>query len=158
MHYTTNEIERSQRRGALTAGCGDTPKYLTELKNNISLVREIASEYCTLTVKDKKTRVLFVRYFTTLLKKANDMLPGYIEDLKQSQCIEAFCISTGQYKEEKFWQWCDWICSDMEGQKVYENLKRNVDRLKALLAQIVHFHPFFFLIRRLGGIVHHSQL
>ena len=135
MHYTTNEIERSQRWGALTAGHGGAPEYLTELKNNISLVREIASEYCTLTVKDKKTRVLFVRYFTTLLKKANDMLPGYIEDLEQSQCIEAFCISTGQYKEEKFWQWCDWICSDMEGQKVYENLKRNVDRLKALLAE-----------------------
>ena len=115
MNYRTNEIERSQRRGALTAGCGDTPKYLTELKNNISLVREIASQYCTLTVKDKKTRVLFVRYFTTLLKKANDMLSGYIEDLKQSQCIEAFCISTGQYKEEKFWQWCDWICSDTCG-------------------------------------------
>ena len=153
MHYTTNEIERSQRWGALTAGCGDAPKYLTELKNNISLVREIASEYCTLTIKDKNTRVYFVAYFTRLLKKANGMLPGYIEDLKQSQCIEAFSISTGQYRKEEFWQWCDWICSDMEGEKIYEYLKQNVDRLKALLVEAENatrqcnpeiFEKFFF--------------
>ena len=130
-----NEIERSQRWGALTAGCGDAPKHLTELKSNINLVREIASEYCTLTIKDKNTRVFFVAYFTRLLKKVNGMLPGYIEDLKQSQCIEAFCISTGQYRKEEFWQWCDWICSDMEGEKIYEYLKQNVDRLKALLLE-----------------------
>ena len=135
MNYRTNEIERSQRWGILTAGCGDAPKYLTELKNNISLVREIASEYCTLTIKDKNTRVLFVAYFTRLLKKVNGILPGYIEDLKQSQCIEAFSISTGQYRKEEFWQWCDWICSDMEGEKIYEYLKQNVDRLKALLLE-----------------------
>ena len=142
MHYITNEIERFQCGGALTAGHGGAPEYLTELKNNISLVREIASQYCSLTVKDKKTRVLFVRYFTTLLKKANDMLPGYIEDLKQRQCIEAFSISTGQYRKEEFWQWCDWICSDMEGEKIYEYLKQNVDRLKALLleAEIATIH------------------
>ena len=135
MNYRTNEIERSQRWGILTAGCGDAPKYLTELKNNISLVREIASEYCTLTIKDKNTRVYFVAYFTRLLKKVNGILPGYIEDLKQSQCIEAFSISTGQYRKEEFWQWCDWICSDMEGEKIYEYLKQNVDRLKALLLE-----------------------
>ena len=135
MNYRTNEIERSQRWGILTAGCGDAPKYLTELKNNISLVREIASEYCTLTIKDKNTRVFFVAYFTRLLKKVNGMLPGYIEDLKQSQCIEAFSISTGQYRKEEFWQWCDRICSDMEGEKIYEYLKQNVDRLKALLLE-----------------------
>ena len=57
MDNITNEIERPQRWGALAAGCGDAPKYLTELKNNISLVREIASQYCTLTIKDKNTRV-----------------------------------------------------------------------------------------------------
>ena len=135
MDIITNEIERPQRWGALAAGCGDAPKYLTELKNNISLVREIASQYCTLTIKDKNTRVFFVAYFTRLLKKVNGMLPGYIEDLKQSQCIEAFCISTGQYRKEEFWQWCDWICSDMEGEKIYEYLKQNVDRLKALLLE-----------------------
>ena len=135
MDNNTNEIERPQRWGALAAGCGDAPKYLTELKNNISLVREIASQYCTLTIKDKNTRVFFVAYFTRLLKKVNGMLPGYIEDLKQSQCIEAFSISTGQYRKEEFWQWCDWICSDMEGEKIYEYLKQNVDRLKALLLE-----------------------
>ena len=135
MTEITNEIERSQRWGALTAGCGDAPKHLTELKSNINLVREIASEYCTLTIKDKNTRVFFVAYFTRLLKKVNGMLPGYIEDLKQSQCIEAFGISTGQYRKEEFWQWCDWICSDMEGEKIYEYLKQNVDRLKALLLE-----------------------
>ena len=136
MNFTTNEIERSQCWGALSAGHGGAPEYLTGLKYNISLIREVASQYCTLTVKDKGARELFVRYFTKLLKKANDLLPGYIEDLKKDQCIEAFCISTGQYREEKFWQWCDWICSDMEGQMVYEDLKRNVDRLQALLAEV----------------------
>lgn len=135
MDNITNEIVGSQQRGALLAGCRVTPEYLTELKNNISLVREIASEYCTLTIKDKNTRVYFVAYFTRLLKKVNGMLPGYIEDLKQSQCIEAFSISTGQYRKEEFWQWCDWICSDMEGEKIYEYLKQNVDRLKALLVE-----------------------
>lgn len=135
MDNITNEIVRSQLGGALLAGCGDAPNYLTELKENINIVREIASQYCTLTIKDKNTRVYFVAYFTRLLKKVNGMLPGYIEDLKQSQCIEAFSISTGQYRKEEFWQWCDWICSDMEGQKIYEYLKQNVDRLKALLLE-----------------------
>lgn len=135
MTEITNEIERSQRWGALAAGFGEAPKHLTELKNNINLVRDIASQYCTLTIKDKNTRVFFVAYFTRLLKKVNGMLPGYIEDLKQSQCIEAFSISTGQYRKEEFWQWCDWICSDMEGEKIYEYLKQNVDRLKALLLE-----------------------
>lgn len=135
MYYTTNEIERSQRRGALAAGFGDAPKYLTELKSNISLVREIASQYLNLTVKDKKTRVLFVIYFTSILKKVNEQLPEYIEGLKQGLCIEAFCISTGQYRKEEFWNWCDCIYSDMEGQNIHENLKRYVEELKALLLE-----------------------
>jgi hypothetical protein len=34
MNEITNEIERPQRWGALAAGCGDAPKYLTGLKSN----------------------------------------------------------------------------------------------------------------------------
>lgn len=121
MNEITNEIEISQRWGALAAGFGDAPKYLTELKNNISLVREIASQYCTLTIKDKNTRVYFVAYFTRLLKKVNGMLPGYIEDLKQSQCIEAFSISSGQYRKEEFWP-----ISGEEEWQIHEEVKRLV--------------------------------
>ena len=53
MNLFANEIKRSQRVGALAAGYGDVPDYLTELKNNISDVREIASLCCSLTVKNK---------------------------------------------------------------------------------------------------------
>lgn len=153
MNEITNEIERPQRWGALAAGFGDAPKHLTELKNNISLVREIASQYLNLTVKDKKTRVLFVIYFTSILKKVNEQLPEYIEGLKQGLCIEAFCISTGQYRKEEFWNWCDCIYSDMEGQNIHENLKRYVEELKALLVEAENatrqcnpeiFEKFFF--------------
>ena len=153
MNEITNEIERSQRWGALAAGFGDAPKHLTELKSNINLVRDIASQYLNLTVKDKKTRVLFVIYFTSILKKVNEQLPEYIEGLKQGHCIEAFCISTGQYRKEEFWNWCNCICSDMEGQNIHENLKRYVEELKALLVEAENatrqcnpeiFEKFFF--------------
>ena len=75
MDNNTNEIVGSQLGGALLAGCRVTPEYLTELKENINIVRDVASEYCTLTIKDKNTRVYFVAYFTRLLKKVNGMLP-----------------------------------------------------------------------------------
>lgn len=121
MDNITNEIVRSQQGGALLAGCRVAPNYLTELKENINIVRDVASEYCTLTIKDKNTRVYFVAYFTRLLKKVNGMLPGYIEDLKQSQCIEAFSISTGQYRKEEFWP-----ISGEEEWQIHEEVKRLV--------------------------------
>ena len=103
MNLFANEIERSQRVGALAAGYGDVPDYLTELKDNISDVREIASRYCSLTVKNKNLRVMFASYFAKLLANVNKQLPGYIEGLKQGQCIEAFRISSGQYRDDEFW-------------------------------------------------------
>lgn len=153
MHYFTNEIDRSQRVGALAAGCRDIPNYLTELKDNISDVREIACKYCSLTVKNNNSRVMFASYFARLLTNVNKQLPGYIEGLKHGQCIEAFRISSGQYRDDEFWQWCDWICDDMEGEVVYDKLKYNVNRLERLLLEAENatrqckpeqFEKFFF--------------
>ena len=96
---------------------------------------------------------MFANYFARLLTNVNKQLPGYIEGLKQGQCIEAFRISSGQYRDDEFWQWCDRICCDMEGETVYDKLKYNVDRLKTLLSEAENatrqcnpelFEKFFF--------------
>lgn len=134
MNNSTNEIEESQFGVALTAGNRATSKNLKELRCQICLLRDIASQYYVLTISDQNVRVYFVDYFIKQLIHANELLKGYVEDLKQDKCVEAFCISTSRYREDFFWTWCDKMCSDMSSQNVYGMLNENLELLKRLLA------------------------
>ena len=148
MSITLNEIEGSQMGAALVVGNGATSNYLKELRYNIGVIRDIANQYCKLTVKDMNARIHFVLYFVLLLKLVNEHLPKYIDDLKKGACVEVFCISANQYRAEPFWSWCDEICRSMEGQQVYCELKCHVDKLNELLAEaekvIRHYDPMIF--------------
>ena len=148
MNITASEIEGSQLKAARTAGNGSTFNNPNELRYNISVIRDIASQYCSMTVKDIKTRVFFVCYFTKLMKCVNNKLPSYIKDLQHGQSVDVFCISASKYKNDEFWTWCDKICSDMKGQKIYGSLKSNIDELKTQLADaentLRHCNPELF--------------
>lgn len=148
MNNVTNEIVRSQLGGALLTGYSATPEYLTKLKKNISLVREIARQYCDLTITDVDSRIYFVRYFVMIIKDVNKFLPTYIDELRQGRRLEAFCISSGVHRDDVFWKWCDTVCCDMEGQVVYHHLKESLDELRELLAEaenaMMHCDPALF--------------
>ena len=148
MNNVTNEIVRSQLGGALLTGYSATPEYLTKLKKNISLVREIARQYCDLTITDVDSRIYFVRYFVMIIKDVIKFLPTYIDELRQGRRLEAFCISSGVHRDDVFWKWCDTVCCDMEGQVVYHHLKESLDELRELLAEaenaMMHCDPAIF--------------
>ena len=130
-----NGLERAQLGAALAAGYEAPRDYLTELRTNISLIRDIASQYCQLTLHDMELRVVRTMVFHHFLAKTLQLLPRYINDLKQGRCIEAFHISSGLHRNDNFWLWCDRICSNMEGQVFYDNLKNDINCLKSLLAE-----------------------
>ena len=148
MRITTTESDGAQMGVVLTAGNGATSEKLMELRHQISLTSEIASQYVVLTIRDQNARVFFVDYFITQLKYSNELLKEYIVKLKQGKCMMAFCISTGRYREEPFWMWCDKMCSDMIHQELYGRLKDNLALLKKLLTDsedtIRHCNPALF--------------
>lgn len=148
MKTTKNEFERAQLGAALAAGCGAPLYYLPGLKNYINLAREIASQHGIVTIKNRRVRAFVARFFMQQLKGAVKLLPGYIEDLKQGECMEAFCISSGLHREDLFWLWCERICSDMEGESFCESLKCCIEDLKTLLAEaekaLMHCDPAMF--------------
>ena len=153
MKTTYNELERAQLGAASAAGCGAPLNYLPSLKNYINLAREIASQYCVVSIENSRIRAFVARFFMRQLKGAVKLLPGYIEDLKRGKCMEAFSISSGLHREEMFWLWCERICSDMEGESFYESLKCSIEDLKMLLAEaekaLMHcdsamFEKFYF--------------
>ena len=148
MNYITNEIERSQSGGALLAGCGATPEYLTKLKENIRLVRDIARLYCAVNITNVKSREVVVRFFTMEIRCINKLLPNYIDDLRQSLRLEAFCITSGEHLDDAFWKWCDTVCSDIKGQPLYRHLRDSIDKLRELLVEtesmLMHCEPVLF--------------
>ena len=82
------------------------------------------------------------------MKCVNNKLPSYIKDLQHGKSVDVFCISASKYKNDEFWTWCDKICSDMKGQKIYGSLKSNIDELKTQLADaentLRHCNPKLF--------------
>lgn len=148
MNNFTNETVRSQQGGALIAGCSAAPDYLTKLKESISDVREIARQYCDLTITNVQSRVYFVCYLVKLIRKTNQLLPSYIDELRQGRRLEAFHISSGLHRDDEFWKWCDEACRDMERQDVYCHLKESLDELRVLLAEaesvMMHCDPALF--------------
>jgi hypothetical protein len=135
METINNELERAQLGAASAAGCGAPLDYLPSLKNYINLAREIASQYCLVSIENSRIRAFVARFFMRQLKDAVKILPGYIEDLKRGKCMEAFSISSGLRREDLFWLWCERICSDMEGESFCESLKCYIEDLKTLLAE-----------------------
>ena len=148
MKTTYNELERAQLGAASAAGCGAPLDYLPSLKNYINLAREIASQYCVVSIENSRIRAFVARFFMRQLKDAVKLLPGYIEDLKRGKCMEAFSISSGLHRKELFWLWCERICSDMEGESFCESLKCYIEDLKTLLAEaekaLMHCDPAMF--------------
>lgn len=153
METINNELVRAQLGAASAAGCGAPLDYLPSLKNYINLAREIASQYCVVSIENSRIRAFVARFFMRQLKDAVKLLPGYIEDLKRGKCMEAFSISSGLRREDLFWLWCERICSDMEGESFCESLKCCIEDLKTLLAEaekaLMHcdsamFEKFYF--------------
>lgn len=153
METINNELERAQLGAASAAGCGAPLDYLPSLKNYINLAREIASQYCVVSIESSRIRAFVARFFMRQLKGAVKLLPGYIDDLKRGKCMEAFSISSGLRREDLFWLWCERICSDMEGESFCESLKCYIEDLKTLLAEaekaLMHcdsamFEKFYF--------------
>ena len=148
MDTINNELERAQLGAASAAGCGAPLDYLPSLKIYINLAREIASQYCVVSIENSRIRAFVARFFMRQLKDAVKLLPGYIEDLKRGKCMEAFSISSGLRREDLFWLWCERICSDMEGESFCESLKCYIEDLKMLLVEadkaLMHCDPAMF--------------
>lgn len=148
MNNITEEIEGSQMGEALAADSKASPYSLTKLRDIISDIRLLVSQYCKLPTVCWDTKEMFVGSLITLLKRTNDHLPFYIEDLKQNKCIEAFCISSGKFRDDDFWTWLDKICNEMRKEKFFPSLKDNADQLQSLLAEaettVLHCNPIVF--------------
>ena len=148
METINNELERAQLGAASAAGCGAPLDYLPSLKNYINLAREIASQYCVVSIENSRIRAFVARFYMRQLKGAVKLLPGYIEDLKRGKCMEAFCISSGLHREDLFWLWCESISHDMEGESFYKSLKCCIEDLKTLLTEaekaLMHCDPAMF--------------
>ena len=143
-----NEIVESQHGSALNVGGGVAPEYLKELKTDVSLVKDIARQYCALTISDLKSRIYFVCLFVRRIRCVNKLLPIYLDELREGRCMGAFCISSGMYRDDMFWEWCNMIYNDMKGQNVYHHLKDSLETLKALLGEaegvLIHSDPVLF--------------
>ena len=148
MNNITEEIEASQKGEAQAADNGASPYSLTNLRDIICDLRLLVSQYSKFPTVCWDTKEMFVGSLITMLKKTNNQLPFYIEDLKQNKCIEAFCISSGQFRDDEFWTLIDRICSEMRSERFYRDLKDNADQLQSLLAEaettVLHCNPIVF--------------
>ena len=148
MNNITEEIEASQKGEAQAADNGASPYSLTNLRDIISDIRLLVSQYSEFPTVCWDTKEMFVDSLITMLKRTNNQLPFYVEDLKQNKCIEAFCISSGQFRDDEFWTLIDRICSEMRSERFYQDLKDNADQLQSLLAEaettVLHCNPIVF--------------
>lgn len=135
MNNIIDEIEGSQLGAALTAGIAATPYSLTGLSSFISDLNYIVSNHKDNPTHHNKTWVMCVSSLTWIMGLVNKHLPIYISDLKQGKSIEAFEISSGQYRNEAFWELFDKVCEDLHDEPIYQYLKDNGKTLKALLAE-----------------------
>ena len=135
MNPTIDEIEGSQIGAALTAGFAATPYSLTGLRTFISDFKHIVSLHDEKPTQNNLTWVMCANSLTHMLVVINKHLPIYINDLKQGKSIEAFEISSGQYRSEEFWALFDKVCEDLRDEPIYPYLKECGNKLKALLAE-----------------------
>ena len=155
MNNSTEEIESSTQGGALAADYGASPYYLNDLSDNISDIRILVCNYSEKPTKGRKTRKRMVNSLIGMLTDANEQLPLYIEDLKQSKCIEPFEVSLNQDDVDihTFWVFIDKLCKEIQQEEVYQSLKDGIIRFRELLAEAENakqncdpavFKEFFF--------------
>ena len=148
MNNITEEIEASQKGEAQAADNGASPYSLTNLRDIISDIRLLVSQYSEFPTVCWDTKEMFIDSLITMLKRTNNQLPFYVEDLKQNKCIEAFCISSGQFRDDEFWTMLDRICCEMENKAFYQSLKRNACEFQSQLAEaetiVMHCNPIVF--------------
>jgi hypothetical protein len=135
MDNNIDEIEGSQLGAALTADFTATPYSLGGLKGFIGDLKRIVSLHKDNPAQNNLTWVMCANSLTHMLVVINKHLPIYINDLKQGKSIEAFEISSGQYRREEFWGLFDKVCDDLRDEPIYQHLKGNGETLKALLAE-----------------------
>jgi len=157
MNNNIDEIEGSQIGAAQAADYSATPYSLTGLKGFIGDLKQIVSLHEEKPTQNNITWVMCVNSLTRIMKLVNKHLPIYINDLKQGKSIEAFEISSGQYRSEEFWGLFDKVCEGLRDEPIYQFLKDNGKTLKALLAEAeitMHncdpaiFEEFFFYKKR----------
>jgi hypothetical protein len=135
MKDSIEEIEGSQLGATLTADFAATPYSLTGLSSFISDLNYIVSNHKENPTHHSKTWVMCVSSLNWIMGLVNKHLPIYINDLKQGKSIEAFEISSGQYRREEFWGLFDKVCEDLRDEPIYQYLKDNGKTLKTLLAE-----------------------
>ena len=153
MEITTETIEGSRFGGVPVADNGASPYSPTDLSNNISEISFIVKYFCKVPTKSKKTREKLVESLVEMLTEINEQMTLYIEDLKQSKCIEPFCVSSDTCGEEMFWNQIDMIYKEIRHDEAYELLNDNIIRFHSLLAEAdyakqhcdpIVFKKFFF--------------
>ena len=120
MEITTETIEGSRFGGVPVADNGASPYSPTDLSNNISEISFIVKYFCKVPTKSKKTREKLVESLVEMLTEINEQMTLYIEDLKQSKCIEPFCLSSDTCGEEMFWNQIDMIYKEIRHDEAYE--------------------------------------
>ena len=162
---TNEEIEGSLLRGAADIDSEASPKFLKDLSDDIADIRLFVDRCYKREIKMFESRLMFVRSMIHVMTKTNAHLAIYLKHLKLNKCIEPFCISSGQFRKDKFWKQIDSICQELQNEEEGRLLKENGDKLQALLAEVetvmhdcdpIVFKKFFFrkkLDYSEGGIV-----
>ena len=153
MNITNEEIEGSLLGGAQVAVSGASPYHPTDLSDKIHDINVLVCNYTQNPTKRKETRSDMVHSLINMLTKANRDLTFYIQDLKQSKCIEPFCLSSKQADDDGadhqlFWSFIDKLCEEIRDEEAYQILKRQIAQFNSLLAEAentkVHCNPIVF--------------
>ena len=115
MDTLNEEIEGSFIGGAQDAGPGASPYHPTDLGEKIYDINTVVFNYTNFPTKRSETRNDMVHSLIKMLTKANRDLTYYISDLKQSKCIEPFCLTSKQDDEHKlFWTFIEKLCEEAD--------------------------------------------
>jgi hypothetical protein len=149
MINTNEEIEESLLGGAQAAVSGASPYHPTDLGDKIHDINVLVCNYTRNPIKRKETKSDMVHSLISMLTKANRDLTFYIQDLKQSKCIEPFEVSSKQDDDDSlFWTFIDKLCEEIRDEEDYQILKRQVAQFNSLLAEAenakVNCNPIVF--------------
>lgn len=149
MDTLNEEIEGSFIGGAQDAGPGASPYHPTDLGEKIYDINTVVFNYTNFPTKRSETRNDMVHSLIKMLTKANRDLTYYISDLKQSKCIEPFCLTSKQDDEHKlFWTFIEKLCEEIRDEEGYQTLKSCIAQFNSLLAEAEnarkHCNPIVF--------------
>ena len=149
MDNLNEEIEGSFMGGAQVAGPGASPYHPTDLGEKIYDINTVVFNYTNFPTKRSETRNDMVHSLIKMLTKANRDLTYYISDLKQSKCIEPFCLTSKQDDEHKlFWTFIEKLCEEIRDEEGYQTLKSCIAQFNSLLAEAEnarkHCNPIVF--------------